>query len=296
MNPEADIHPSQRDRQLPMIVNLRGDEDMVVDFCIDADQAMEFLGIKRSRLTQISGRELRVGRVRRDRYLRPYYRESDLRDYQEWTRATATHQTSSKAIEQAVDRLDDRFNDVFVVLHERLEQFQMRENMFLRERFAHLQKQWSLQLQGLISLVEGSGRILEQNQRDAQLQRKAQGRIEGAQAESLKLLAESGQRSENFHQDLREALLRLKNLRSEVAGLNAPLLDAIQAQAASQTEALAHLELTITSHLQASENRLVDLVRELQAEKLVERAHEERPRPRRARVPPRRRAAYFQNY
>ncbi len=45
---------------LPMVVWLAGDEAHADDFCIDADTAMQELGIKRSRLTQISGRELRV--------------------------------------------------------------------------------------------------------------------------------------------------------------------------------------------------------------------------------------------
>src|SRR5438045_3561626 len=49
---------------LPMLVWLRGDESYCGDFCLDADQVMVRLGIKRSRLTQISGRELRVGRMR----------------------------------------------------------------------------------------------------------------------------------------------------------------------------------------------------------------------------------------
>ncbi len=56
-----DFVPSQ-DGDLPMIVWLRGDELYVDEFCLDADAAMKALGIKRSRLTQISGKELRVGR------------------------------------------------------------------------------------------------------------------------------------------------------------------------------------------------------------------------------------------
>src|SRR6478735_1247545 len=123
---DYDIPASQKDHQLPMIINFRGDEELVDEFNWDAEQVMEFLGIKRSRLTQISGKELRVGRIRRDRYLRPIYRESDVRDYQEWTRATATHQSSSRAIEQAIDSLDDRFSDLMVVLQEKLLQFEDR--------------------------------------------------------------------------------------------------------------------------------------------------------------------------
>lgn len=90
---------------LPMIVWLRGDEPYAEDFNLDAEAAMATLGIKRSRLTQISGKELRVGRKRIDRYVRPVYRTEDIEEYQGWTRATATHQRSSSAIKEAADEL-----------------------------------------------------------------------------------------------------------------------------------------------------------------------------------------------
>lgn len=102
------IPESQTDHELPMVVYLRGDEDFAAEFQFDAEDAMNFLGIKRSRLTQISGRELRVGRIRRDRYIRPVYRQKDLEDYQSWTRSTATHQSSSLMIEQAIKRLEQQ--------------------------------------------------------------------------------------------------------------------------------------------------------------------------------------------
>lgn len=115
-----EVTASQKDQTLPMILTLRGDEAVVDEFTFDTDQAMAYLGIKRSRLNQISGRELRVARIRRDRYIRPVFRECDLKDYLDWTRATATHLSSSKAIEQAVENLDDRFNDVLQVFNEKL--------------------------------------------------------------------------------------------------------------------------------------------------------------------------------
>jgi len=102
------IPESQTDQQLPMVVFLRGDEEWVEDFQVDAEEAMDLLGIKRSRLTQISGRELRVGRIRRDRYIRPVYRLKDLEDYQSWTRSTASHQSSSLLIEQVIDRVEQQ--------------------------------------------------------------------------------------------------------------------------------------------------------------------------------------------
>jgi hypothetical protein len=82
---------------------------------MDADAAMEALSIKRSRLTQIAGKELRVGRVRVDRYIRPVFRSRDIEQYLNQTRATASHQKSSDVLNSAagllcqqVDRMEAR--------------------------------------------------------------------------------------------------------------------------------------------------------------------------------------------
>lgn len=93
---------------LPMVVWLRGDEPVADEFVIDAEGAMQMLGIKRSRLTQISGRELRVGRIRIDRYTRPVYRMKDILEYKNWTRSTATHARASAAINDAAKNLETR--------------------------------------------------------------------------------------------------------------------------------------------------------------------------------------------
>jgi DNA repair exonuclease SbcCD ATPase subunit len=133
-----EVTASQKDQTLPMILTLRGDENIVEEFTFDTDQAMGYLGIKRSRLNQISGRELRVARIRKDRYIRPVYRECDLKDYLEWTRATATHLSSSKAIEQAVENLDDRFNDVLQVFNEKLQQVSQEQQGWMKGEFERL--------------------------------------------------------------------------------------------------------------------------------------------------------------
>lgn len=99
-------------QEFPMIVWLRGDEPWFTQFDMDADAVMAALGIKRSRLTQISGRDLRVGRVRMDRYIRPVYRSLDVEQYLKWTRATASHQKSSDAIKIAVDQLQEQSNRI----------------------------------------------------------------------------------------------------------------------------------------------------------------------------------------
>ena len=94
--------------ELPMVVVLRGDEPYAESFCRDADYVMEKLQIKRSRLTQISGKDLRVGRIRVDRYVRPMYRDEDIEKYQSWTRSPATHKNSSQMIDLAVERLEQK--------------------------------------------------------------------------------------------------------------------------------------------------------------------------------------------
>ncbi len=92
-------------QELPMVVWLRGDESHFSDFTIEADEAMARLQIKRSRLTQISGRELRVGRRRDGRYLKPFYRPEDIDKYLEWVRPTASHGKSSQVLFDAAQDL-----------------------------------------------------------------------------------------------------------------------------------------------------------------------------------------------
>lgn len=92
----------------PMLVWLRGDEPWFTQFDMDADSTMAALGIKRSRLTQIAGRDLRVGRVRVDRYIRPVFRSIDVAAYLDQTRATASHQKSSEAIQVASQAFNEQ--------------------------------------------------------------------------------------------------------------------------------------------------------------------------------------------
>lgn len=94
--------------QLPMVVHLKGDEDFFEQFDLNADEVMEKLSIKRSRLNQISGKELRVGRAKIDRYIRPIYRSEDVENYLAWTRATASHVKSKEAIEIVTNELKEQ--------------------------------------------------------------------------------------------------------------------------------------------------------------------------------------------
>jgi hypothetical protein len=106
----------QHSDDFPMIVWLRGDEPWFGEFSLDADAVMEKLGIKRSRLTQISGKELRVGRARIDRYIRPLYRTLDVENYLNWTRATASHKKSSAALKSAADVLQNQGQQIAQVV------------------------------------------------------------------------------------------------------------------------------------------------------------------------------------
>ena len=91
--------------EVPMVVWLRGDEDYCEDYCVDADEAMNLLGIKRSRLTQLSGKEIRVGRRRVGRYVKPFYRQEDIDSYLKWTRSSATSSKSKAALLEAEEIL-----------------------------------------------------------------------------------------------------------------------------------------------------------------------------------------------
>lgn len=106
--PPAEAPDEGSGEELPMTVWLRGDEPLCEEFTLDADAVMDQLGIKRSRLTQISGKQLRVGRMRLGRYLRPVYRQADVDEYLKWTRATATHLKSSSVLKDAALRLEER--------------------------------------------------------------------------------------------------------------------------------------------------------------------------------------------
>ena len=100
--------PDSNSDQLPLSVWLKGDEPYFQDFSLDAEEVMEQLGIKRSRLRQISGNELRVGRKRVERYIRPFYRPEDVDKYLSWTRATASHQKSSQMLNTAAEKLSSQ--------------------------------------------------------------------------------------------------------------------------------------------------------------------------------------------
>jgi hypothetical protein len=105
---------------LPMTVWLRGDESYCGDFSLNAEAVMAHLGIKRTRLTQISGRELRVGRIKKGRYVVPVYRPDDVAEYLSWSRATATHLKSTQVVQDATSDLRDAATQIFTKMESTL--------------------------------------------------------------------------------------------------------------------------------------------------------------------------------
>ncbi len=282
---EHDIPASQKDRQLPMIINLRGDEDLVDEFNWDADQVMEFLGIKRSRLTQISGKELRVARIRRDRYLRPVYRESDVRDYQEWTRATATHQSSSRAIEQAIDSLDDRFSDILVVLQEKLLQYEDRSTDLLKSQLHRLDEAAFARFQDLrdeadVHKTQGERQEKQQARVLDHLKEQNQSLV-SAQHELQELRAFLA----SFHQDIRALLVAQQAVRRDVEEARSSLQAALEEQSAVFKESWQSIQGTLQS-LQAGQEQILKQTEKVEVpapETRILKRLPRRPRPLRVR-------------
>lgn len=126
--------PGDEEPALPQVVWLRGDEPFCGDFSLDAEAVMARLGIKRTRLTQISGRELRVGRIRRGRYVAPVYREEDVEAYTAWTRPTATHLKSSQVLEDAARVLTGQGEDIVDRVSDEMARYHGEDRRLLAEQ------------------------------------------------------------------------------------------------------------------------------------------------------------------
>lgn len=127
----------QVERDLPMLVWLRGDEPYFNEFSWDAEKVMETLGIKRSRLNQISGKDLRVGRTRINSYIRPIFRPVDVEEYLEWTRPTASHKKSSVVLEEARQKLETRSEQLVDLFSSQTEDFAKSFKTILQTKLNH---------------------------------------------------------------------------------------------------------------------------------------------------------------
>lgn len=156
--------------ELPMVVFL--DNDSNTDFDISADEAMVELGIKRSRLSQISGRELRVGKRRVDRYLRPYYRRIDILAYKDRTRPSTTKQQASEALIRAAQLIEVRVNALLQSTKEQLQQALTDNIQQLRSELMYLlyqqdglrqQQLLSAQYEKIIGAIESICRLIQES-------------------------------------------------------------------------------------------------------------------------------------
>ena len=87
-------------------------------FDCDATAAMTYLGIKRSRLTQISGRELPCARIKVDRYTRPMYRWTDVKSYHESTKTTVSYAKSQQLFETTIHTLTHQINELNAIIQQ----------------------------------------------------------------------------------------------------------------------------------------------------------------------------------
>jgi hypothetical protein len=127
--------------ELPMVVWLTGNEPYFTEFSLDAEAVMERLALKRSRLTQISGKELRVGRAKMGRYIRPVYRECDVEAYLAWVKPTASHKKSSSVIEEAVQHLETQTEVSIRSLHTLLGDFSTETRSIFGQQLARQTEQ-----------------------------------------------------------------------------------------------------------------------------------------------------------
>ncbi|MCY4381145.1 MAG: hypothetical protein OXC40_06225 [Proteobacteria bacterium] len=119
---------------------LDSEDPKALEYSCNADEAMAYLGIKRSRLTQISGQELPCARIKLDRYLRPMYRWSDLKEYQEFHRSSelsSNTRVSTADIAKKLDHFSGEVSQYFDFLTSKHEQI-LRENAAMKKQLTVL--------------------------------------------------------------------------------------------------------------------------------------------------------------
>lgn len=237
------------DDDLPLVLWLRGDEAIVEEFTVDADTAMRTLGIRRSRLNQISGRELRVGRIRIDKYVRPVYRPADLEAYLTATRPSVSHQKSAKAIDIAVDRLDHQRNELF----EQFQQFRDVLTESIQQALTREQKTILNQLAASMDLLREDAKNLQQSlARSAHENKQLQQQVNHLQATMQQL--------QQWHQTQTAVQLeRLQQMEQNwqqllVAGQKQQ--QAAQAQVLKQGQSLQAALTTLTARYESLEQQL----------------------------------------
>lgn len=141
---------SHESNDLPLTVWLKGNEPQFQDFSLSAEQTMDLLGIRRSRLTQISGKELRVARKRDGRYIRPFYRLDDVESYKNWVRTPLSQAKPAQIIEATLGKISqerENWQDRINSMHQKiisLEQLATADRNFIDTSFQILGHQMPL--------------------------------------------------------------------------------------------------------------------------------------------------------
>lgn len=125
------------------ILYLHSRDPRVREFSCSAADAMQMIGIKRSRLTQISGKSLACARIKIGRYIRPMYRPQDIEDYVRRSRISQSQHKSRHIIETSTTKLIQEAEKISSCLeHATSEWHQSMQNRFL-EILATLKEEFS---------------------------------------------------------------------------------------------------------------------------------------------------------
>ena len=206
------------DDELPPVVWLAGDEPFFEDFILDAEAAMRYLGIKRSRLTQISGRELRVGKVRADRYTRAVYRAQDLERYRSWTRRTAAHQRSAEVVRDATSKIDSLREDLVQILSSAVAALGQDLNAGLRQVGQGLVDRQAVPAQGGQRVLQGLRELLVLLYNESLAQKRTHTLD---QATTERRLIGLDDRAALFHENLLGRILEAEDLSRRILGAQA---------------------------------------------------------------------------
>lgn len=317
--PPIDLHPTRHEKHisgaslgdpedqlpepLPMTLWLRGDETYCSSFNLDADAVMELLGIKRTRLTQISGRELRVARIKRGRYIVPVYRPEDVEQYRTWSRATATHLKSTQAVTEATENLKDQTSQLFLKTENLLQNLadsmaedllsrvaQPLARMLVQGLIPALQTEVAAKISHIESLTDALGQSLEHNLSDTgrrltaqqSLLQKTLGNRLDQLSQGLALQIKSAQDSQLQNQAA--SLLFLQRVTDLMA-----LLQAIDSQVKQQSEELADLNSSLAENKPFSQSPSFSKQKSLSSEvrrlKFNAQAHKTTSPPHSAKIP-----------
>lgn len=228
-----------------MIVWLRGDEE---EFTLSAEDVMAVLDIKRSRLTQISGRELRVGRRRVDRYLKPFYRPADVYSYQESTRAALTRQRSAAAVSSVADDIETRHKTL-------LQEMSAQLNAAVTDTSQTLQKK----LSALLLALHSKANLAVAEDNFSQTSKILRG-FENLSRGWNRLLTDFARQIEGLHDN---TVRQLRDVLHTQHDQQRRMLETLQNSSAAQREEATASDAAHTAQLLALQQSCADIVQQL---------------------------------